>query len=110
MTWRAMRWHGEHEFPRRAVYSGWLRRRRAALDPRRHRLLLDAGSTLVELAMFASLLDQRVPDRPGGRPAPSRCATTLRVTRVHLAGRLIGDVTALSDRIVALVGDSKALA
>ncbi len=108
MTWRAMRWRGEREFPRRALYSGWIRRRRAAPDPRQHRRLLDAGSTLVDLAMFASLLDQRVPDRPGGRPVPSRYAMTLCVTRVHLAGHLIGDVTAISDRIVALVGDAKA--
>lgn len=110
MTWRAMRWCEERESPRRAVHSGRIRRRRAAPDPRRHRLLLDAGSTLSGLAMFASLFDQRVPNRPGGRPVPSRCATTLHVTRVHLAGRLIGNVTAIRDRVVALVGGSGALA
>lgn len=72
--------------------------------------MLDAGSTLIDLAMFASLFDQRVPNGPGGRPVPSRCATTLRVTRVPLAGRLIGNVTAIRDRVVALVGDSETLA
>ncbi|MET7330742.1 hypothetical protein [Nonomuraea sp. NPDC005650] len=72
--------------------------------------MLVAGFTLIDLARFASLLDQRVPDRPGGRLVPSRCATTLRVTRLLFAGHLIGGVTTIRDRLLALVGDSEALA
>lgn len=40
----------------------------------------------------------------GNGGGPSRYATTLRVTSGNLAGRLIGDVTAVRDRFVALVG------
>lgn len=106
VTWRALRWYEQREFldplctpagsgsdgPRPIRGSIWL--------------LLGAGSTLIDLAMFASLFDQRVPDPPGGRPVPSRCATMLHVTRGSLAVRLIGDVTGIRDRLVALVGDS----